>query len=141
VVVQTRSGPLGSYLTDGAGKTLYMFASDTSTKSSCSGQCLTYWPPLNGTPKAGSGVTASKLTTITGTNGAKQVAYAGHPLYYYAADSKPGDITGQNNDTFGAKWWLVAPSGQAIETVPGNSSAPAPSAPANSAPGGGGYGA
>ena len=47
-------------------------------------------------------------------NGAKQVAYMGHPLYYYVADTKPGAVTGQGSNQFGAKWWLVAPSGSAI---------------------------
>lgn len=115
VTVATRSGPLGSYLTDGSGMTLYLFVSDTSTKSTCSGPCLTYWPPLRGKAKAGSGVTASKLGTITGTNGRPQVTYAGHPLYYYAGDAKAGDTTGQGSTNSGAKWWILAPSGQPID--------------------------
>jgi predicted lipoprotein with Yx(FWY)xxD motif len=116
VLVRARSGPLGTFLTDGSGKTLYMFASDTATKSTCSGACLTYWPPLNaaGGAKAGSGAKASELGTITGTNGAKQVSYGGHPLYYYAGDRKPGDTSGQDTNGFGAKWWVLAPSGKPI---------------------------
>jgi predicted lipoprotein with Yx(FWY)xxD motif len=119
VTVATRSGPLGSYLTDGSGMTLYLFASDTSAKSTCSGPCLTYWPPLMGKAKAGSGATASKLGTITGTNGKPQVTYAGHPLYYYAGDAKAGDTTGQGSTNSGAKWWILAPSGQPIERTTG----------------------
>jgi predicted lipoprotein with Yx(FWY)xxD motif len=115
VIVQTRSGAMGSYLTDGSGKSLYMFASDTSTKSACSGQCLQYWPILSGTPSAGSGVDGTKLARIT-TDGAAQVSYAGHPLYYYAGDKAPGDTAGQGSNNFGAKWWLLAPSGQPITT-------------------------
>jgi hypothetical protein len=42
------------------------------------------------------------------------VTYDGHPLYYYAGDSHAGTTTGQGSDSFGAKWWLVAPSGNAI---------------------------
>jgi hypothetical protein len=38
-------------------------------------------------------VTTSQLGTITGTNGAAQVTYAGHPFYCYAADKKPGDAS------------------------------------------------
>jgi predicted lipoprotein with Yx(FWY)xxD motif len=126
VTVEAHSGALGTFLTDSSGKSLYMFASDTSTKSSCTGQCLTYWPPLDGAAKVGSGVTASKLGTIK-TGGAKQITYAGHPLYYYAGDSKPGDTSGQGSNNFGAKWWLLAPTGKPI-TAP------------SSGAGGGGYG-
>ena len=115
ITVVTRSGPLGTYLTDSSGKTLYMFASDTSAKSTCTGSCLSFWPPLDGKATAGSGVTASKLGTITGTNGTAQVTYAGHPLYYYAKDSKPGDVKGQGSNQSGALWWILAPSGTPIE--------------------------
>lgn len=117
ITVTTRSGPLGTYLTDGSGKTLYMFASDTSSKSTCTGSCLSFWPPLEGKATAGSGVTASKLSTITGTNGAAQVTYAGHPLYFYAADSNPGDVKGQGSNQSGALWWILAPSGAPIEST------------------------
>ena len=40
------------------------------------------------------------------------MTYAGHPLYTYAADAKPGDVKGQNLDQFGAEWYVLAPSGQ-----------------------------
>jgi predicted lipoprotein with Yx(FWY)xxD motif len=116
ITVVTRSGPLGTYLTDGSGKTLYMFASDTPTKSTCTGSCLSFWPPLDGKATAGSGVTASQLGTITGTNGAAQVTYAGHPLYHYAADKKPGDVKGQGSNQSGALWWILTPSGAPIES-------------------------
>lgn len=116
VTVETHSGPMGTFLTDGAGKSLYLFQSDSATKSSCSGTCTSYWPPLtsSGAVKASGSVTAGKLTTITRSDGTKQVVYAGHPLYYYAADSAPGDTKGQGSNNFGARWWLVAPSGAAI---------------------------
>jgi predicted lipoprotein with Yx(FWY)xxD motif len=93
-----------------------MFASDTPTKSTCTGSCLSFWPPLDGKATAGSGVTASQLGTITGTNGAAQVTYAGHPLYHYAADKKPGDIKGQGSNQSGALWWILTPSGAPIES-------------------------
>ena len=137
VTIETHNGPMGTFLTDGSGKTLYMFASDTATKSSCSGVCLTYWPPLtsSGTPNVTGGVTASKISTITGSNGSKQVAYAGHPLYYFKLDSAAGDTKGQGSDNFGAKWWLVAPSGDIIT----GSGASSSSSAASSTSGGGGY--
>ena len=39
-----------------------------------------------------------------------QVTYNGHPLYYYAADQKPGDTSGQNVDGFGAEWYVLSPA-------------------------------
>ncbi len=42
------------------------------------------------------------------------MTYDGHPLYYYAGDSGSGMASGQGSDNFGAKWWLVAPSGSDV---------------------------
>ena len=114
VKIETHSGPKGTHLTDGSGKSLYMFVSDSATKSTCNATCIVYWPPLTGTAQAGSGTSAGQLSTITRSDGSKQVAYAGHPLYYYKEDDAAGDTKGQGSDEFGAKWWLVAPSGKAI---------------------------
>jgi predicted lipoprotein with Yx(FWY)xxD motif len=129
---------MGTYLTDSNGKALYMFAADTSGTSNCTGQCLSYWPPLttSGTPKASSGVTASKLGTIMGANGQDQVTYGGHPLYLYVKDKDESDTYGQGSTNFGAKWWLVAPSGQPITTGSSNGSS---SGPSSSSGGGGGW--
>ena len=84
--VLAHTGSMGSFLTDSAGKSLYMFASDTASKSTCSGICVHYWAPLTARgPVHSSGtVTMSKLSTITRSDGTKQVVYAGHPLYYYS---------------------------------------------------------
>jgi predicted lipoprotein with Yx(FWY)xxD motif len=117
VTVETHSGPMGTYLTDGSGKALYMFAVDTATKSNCAGTCLTYWPPLttSGSDKVSGAASMSKLTTIS-AGGGKQLVYAGHPLYYYKGDSAAGDTHGQGLNDFGGKWWLLAPSGQPISS-------------------------
>ena len=53
-----------SVLTNSGGYTLYWFAPDTPSKSTCYGTCAAYWPPVIGRPVAGPGVTG-KL----GTNG------------------------------------------------------------------------
>ncbi|HEY8301223.1 MAG TPA: hypothetical protein VIG48_04935 [Jatrophihabitans sp.] len=145
--VVAHSGPMGTFLTDSAGKTLYMFASDTASKSNCSGACTGYWPPLTttGAVHASGSVTTAKLTTITRTDGTKQVTYAGHPLYYYKGDTAAGDTNGQGSNNFGAKWWLLAPSGSPItgsgsSTSSGSSSTPSGSSSSSSGSGGGGWG-
>ena len=116
-VVMTKSGPSGTYLTDGSGKTLYLFVPDGSTgKSVCTGTCAKYWPPLvtTGAPTAGAGATASMLSTFKRADGNTQVVYDGHPLYYYVSDKAAGDTTGQGLNQSGGLWWLVSPAGAAI---------------------------
>jgi predicted lipoprotein with Yx(FWY)xxD motif len=115
-VITTASGSAGSFLTNGSGRAIYLWEMDSKDKSMCSGACAGAWPPVTATAKvtASGGVNASELGTITGSGGAKQVTYDGHPLYYFAGDSGPGQVSGQGSDGFGAKWWLVAPSGAAI---------------------------
>ena len=129
VTVETHSGDMGTFLTDQSGKTLYLFTSDTAMKSTCTSACTSLWPPLTtkGAVKGADGVTASKLSTITLSNGSKQVTYAGHPLYTYSGDSGAGQTNGEGSDTFGAKWWLVAPTGKQITTTSAGSSSPSPS--------------
>ena len=93
-------------LVDSKGMTLYWFAIDTSTKSNCTGSCLTYWPPVKGPVTAGSGVTGT-LGTITRSDGTTQATYDGHPLYTYAGDSAPGQAKGNNLDLNGGFWYEV----------------------------------
>lgn len=114
--VSTASGTAGKYLVGSSGRALYLWVADPSGKSVCAGACAKFWPPLltKSTPAAAGGVTAGQLGTITRSNGSKQVTYDGHPLYYFALDKSAGSIKGQGSDNFGAKWWLVAPSGTAI---------------------------
>jgi hypothetical protein len=111
---------------------VYLWAADTGGKSACSGACAKVWTPVvaSSTPSAGGGVAASDLGTITRSDGSKQVAYMGHPLYYYAADPKAGTTKGQGSSSFGAKWWLVGTSGKPI-TAGGS--------PSSGASSGGGY--
>jgi predicted lipoprotein with Yx(FWY)xxD motif len=48
-------------------------------------------------------------------NGKSIVTYNGHPLYYYAGDSKPGATSGQGLDQFGGGWYVVTPAGDKID--------------------------
>jgi predicted lipoprotein with Yx(FWY)xxD motif/plastocyanin len=100
----------GLFLVDDQGKTLYEYTKDTANTSTCYDQCAAAWPPFltNGAPLAGTGITASLLGTTTRTDGKTQVTYSGHPLYYFAKDQKPGDITGQG---VGGVWFVLSPRG------------------------------
>jgi hypothetical protein len=62
------------------------------------------------------------LGTIQRSDGKPQVTYNGHPLYGYQGDSSAGDTNGQNIDGFGAEWYVLSPSGNAITTSASNSS-------------------
>ena len=116
VSVGTATDSAGTYLVGASGRPLYLWVADSHGKSVCAGACAQAWPPLTtkSAPVAARGVTMSQLSTINRAAGVKQVAYDGHPLYYFAGDTSKGSLTGQGSDEFGAKWWLVAPSGTAI---------------------------
>ena len=96
---------------------MYLFQKDTSTASTCYSACAAIWPPVTGTgaPQAGTGVVAAKLGTTTRTDGQTEVTYNGHPLYHYAADTRPGQTQGQDLNQFGGTWHLVAPNGTEID--------------------------
>jgi predicted lipoprotein with Yx(FWY)xxD motif len=143
-VITTHSGSAGSFLTDGSGRAVYLWTKDSMDKSAASGAVVGAWPPVpaKGMVTTSGGAQAGDLGTITGFGGTKQVTYDGHPLYYFAGDSGPGQTNGQGSDGFGAKWWLVAPSGAQItgaETAaaPAAPASPAPTAPSGSNAGGG----
>ncbi len=123
LTISTAKGSMGTYLTGASGRAVYLFVADKQGKSTCSGTCAQNWPPLTSSsvPKAGSGVNAADLGTVARSDGTKQVTYKGHPLYYYIGDSGAGMTNGQGSTGFGAKWWLVSPSGAAI-TGSGSSS-------------------
>jgi predicted lipoprotein with Yx(FWY)xxD motif len=135
-VVRVASTGLGRILVDSAGDTLYLFKADVGKNSACSAACATAWPPVlvNGKPAAGAGLTASKLGTITRSDGKRQVTYNGHPLYTFIKDKKPGEANGQGVTAFGAAWFAVSPAGNQISSQPKGhgtrSSSPRPAAPA-----------
>jgi predicted lipoprotein with Yx(FWY)xxD motif len=114
--VSASSTNLGTILVDGSGRSLYLFGKDQPNQSACAGACVAAWPvdQSSGTPKAGSGVKASLLGTIKRGDGATQVTYNKHPLYYYSGDSQPGQHNGQGLNAFGAAWHVVAPTGSAV---------------------------
>ena len=110
------STSLGKVLVGANGRTLYLFEKDTGGMSSCTGGCAAAWPPFTttGKPSAGTGVNAAMLSVTKRPDGKSQVVYAGHPLYYYSADTKAGDTNGQGLSAFGAKWYVVSAGGSKV---------------------------
>ena len=90
-------------LANARGFTLYSFAPDTPTTSRCYGSCAAYWPPATGTATASPGL-PGRISTITRTDGTRQLTYNGHPLYTYIADTAPGQANGNNINLNGGLW-------------------------------------
>jgi predicted lipoprotein with Yx(FWY)xxD motif len=111
---------LGKVLATSSGRTLYLFMRDKHGRSACYGQCVGYWPPLvkKGAVRAGTGVKSKLLGTTKRKNGKRQVTYAGHPLYLYKLDSGAGQVSGQGQNFFGGKWYVVSAAGTAIKAAP-----------------------
>jgi predicted lipoprotein with Yx(FWY)xxD motif len=110
---------LGKIVETGRGSTVYMFTRDSRKKDSCvkvSG-CTSVWPPVTttGRPVAAPGIKRGLLGTITLPSGAKQVTYAGHPLYRYIADSGPGDTSYVGFAEFGGSWFALNGAGHAVK--------------------------
>jgi predicted lipoprotein with Yx(FWY)xxD motif len=124
--VGTRSTSLGTVLVGGNGHTLYMFSSDTKTKSNCTGECAKNWIPLttSGKTTVKGSAKKSELGTISRGAGVKQVTYGGHPLYEYIADTAPGQVSGENQFLDGGYWYALNAKGALVKPAkkPGSSS-------------------
>lgn len=112
--VNTTTGPLGTFLVDGDGKTLYLNTADSAGQPTCNDACAVTWPPLltTGPPTATGGTEASLLSTVIRTNGENMVKYGDWPLYRFAADTNPGDTRGQGVQD---AWYVVGVDGQPIK--------------------------
>jgi predicted lipoprotein with Yx(FWY)xxD motif len=134
--ISIKQTSLGKTLADANGRALYLFEADKRDRSTLSAAGQAIWPPLTTAtkPAAGGGVTASQITLIKGAGGSSQVAYNGHPLYYYVGDHGPGQAKGQGLNQFGALWYVLSPAGTAVTSGP---TTPAPSSTGSS---GNGYG-
>jgi predicted lipoprotein with Yx(FWY)xxD motif len=110
---------LGTILTDGRGHTLYAFEADRGTRSRCFGACAAAWPPLTTTTpvariRVGRGVAKSLVGVAPRSGRLRQFTYAGHPLYRFSDDRRPGDTRGQGSRAFGARWDVLTSSGRLV---------------------------
>jgi predicted lipoprotein with Yx(FWY)xxD motif len=115
-LVASASTSYGTILVTSTGMTLYMNTGDSPTTSVCTGSCLAVWPPLTtiGRPRAGPGVEARLLGTLTRSGGSEQVTYNGHPLYTFAHDIAPGQVNGEGIVHFGGTWYVLDAAGQPV---------------------------
>jgi predicted lipoprotein with Yx(FWY)xxD motif len=107
------SAPLGTYLVDPIGLTLYTLSADPANGSTCIGQCVVFWPPLlvapGGTVTAGSGVSGT-VGTLARSDGSTQVSHDGRALYFYSGDAVAGDTNGEGIVAFGGTWHVARPT-------------------------------
>lgn len=118
------------YLTDGAGRALYLLEGESEGRTTCEDGCTEVWPPFlapNGTPQVPTGTLRAELVgTAARGDGTTQVTYAGHPLYYFQEDEGPGDVRGQDRTDPWGDWYLIAPSGDPVEEHPEEAVPPTP---------------
>jgi predicted lipoprotein with Yx(FWY)xxD motif len=113
--IQLRHTSFGTVIVDASGFTLYRFSKDTGKQNTClkTSECSTTWPALEtgGQPTVGPGLKSSLVSTIALPGGKRQVTYAGHPLYRYAAATERGEAGYAGVKQFGGTWYAVSASG------------------------------
>lgn len=115
------SASLGQYITNKEGQTLYMFANDADSTSSCTEGCESLWPLFSTdltTAKLDAGLSVADFATITNAAGKKQITFRGWPLYTYSppgsdgygnTTNKPEAAGSTNGDAFGGVWFIAKP--------------------------------
>jgi len=119
---------VGTVLVNGSGMTLYLLTSEKGGTLTCTDEngCTKVWPDTElpsgvAAPIAGTGIDASKLSTIKGPSGSLYITYAGWPLYTYTGDSGPGQATGLGIVSFGGTWYPLSPAGAQVTSASGSS--------------------
>jgi predicted lipoprotein with Yx(FWY)xxD motif len=102
---------LGKVLVDSRGMTLYTLSADSQDTSTCTTQCLQFWPAVAPTKAGGLSVTTGRTATPDGTAIA---TVAGRPVYTFSQDAQPGDVNGEGINEFGGTWYAVSPTGQPV---------------------------
>jgi predicted lipoprotein with Yx(FWY)xxD motif len=117
--VTSKPNKLGAILAAGPKRlTVYLFDGDKGSTASCTGACAAVWPPVrtSALPAAKGSARGAELGVTARQDGSRQVTYHGHPLYFYARDGDMSDAYGQGVKSFGAGWYVLAPSGKKIDT-------------------------
>lgn len=94
-----------NYMVDAEGMSLYEFDKDTLNTSNCVDGCLDIWPIFSAPTTQNSDFGAINNSHTT---------YLSHPLYYFANDTKAGDV---NGDKVKNVWHLVYPPAGFQETA------------------------
>lgn len=109
-VVKSTVSPIGDVLTSAEGLTLYGFTNDVDAVSTCNGTCAEAWPPIivDENFTTGPGLDVGIFATAARDDGQLQLVAGKFPLYTFAGDAVPGDITGHGS---GDVWFAIALDG------------------------------
>lgn len=99
---------VGDYLADAAGRALYVFGADLAGDceapplSACAADCPKSWPIFHVDSRVlAPGLDEAAFGSFIREDGVAQTTYYGWPLYYYANDAEPGDVTGHGSGVWG----------------------------------------
>lgn len=102
----------GPVLTDGDGRTLYLFTLDgkNPSRATCAGECAANWPPLLITTGSVvlSGVDRALVGKVRREDGTTQVTVGGWPVYTFTKDKAPGQTGGHGAS---GVWFAIEPAG------------------------------
>lgn len=110
--IVTADSHVGPMLFDRTGQAIYLFDVETTAEPRCYDACAEAWPPVltGGEPVAGTGIEDSLLGTTRRADGATQVTYNDHPLYFYAHEAKH-EVRCHDVFLNGGTWYAVRPDG------------------------------
>jgi predicted lipoprotein with Yx(FWY)xxD motif len=96
---------LGFVLALANGQVVYTYANDPAGGTpTCTGSCTAIWVPVTGVPKLVLGLSLpGSFSLVTRSDGSKQIAYNGHPLYTYKG-ARPLSTAGEG---IGGVWHVV----------------------------------
>lgn len=115
--VATKPG-VGAYVTDAAGRALYVLDDGKGTAVACTGDCMAEFQPVAGSAVAAAHAAPLKADLVGVTNlpdGTIQVTYAGKPLFYSTADPAAETINAQAKKSGTSTSFLVSPTGTEIK--------------------------
>lgn len=119
LTLQLRKTSVGTILVNGRGFTVYAYTADGRNVDAWAREngCLNVWPPLTSAsrPVLGPGLRSSLVGRIKVKGVGEQLTYAGHPLYIYSSDSRPGQTNWVNVFQFKGRWPGLGSSGQGLK--------------------------
>ena len=105
----------GTVLVTEANQPIYILSSDPAGSSKCTGGCAKTWKPLtvSGSPRAGTGVSSSMLSSFKRSDGTTQVLYDKHALYTHAGSASSAAGTASD----GGVWYLINAKGKVVKST------------------------
>jgi predicted lipoprotein with Yx(FWY)xxD motif len=129
---------IGTVLANPHGMTVYYYSADKrgSGVSACTASCAQAWPPVVAPVRIPAGMKLpGAVGFIVRPGGVRQVTIDGYPIYRYAGDKAPGQVTG--NDV-GGVWHVIALTAATSASSVSSSSkgSPTPASSSTTAPSG-----